>query len=121
MKTVLNELESNHILSDKLRVDLADMMFDFKQTEVYKVLTLLNNNDIKAMLTMGKKQGQSSDEYAGIMQGIQIGFESRIEQCFIDGEVSKGNLKLKKELKKDTEDTGSLEEEEINQPTSGRL
>lgn len=118
MRSLLDAIKSGEMLEGKEIVNLAKIMDEFRQTEIYQIIKTLNENAIKDLLTVGKTSDETAEHRLGKMEGIQEAFENRIRSIIAEGDAELQRQKAERELKKEEKLESVLDEEEINQ-TSG--
>ena len=113
MRTLEDAVREGVELTLEERVDLAKKVTEFQGTEIYKLLTSININDIKRRLAMGV-EGVSAEYKNGLLEGILLGLEKRVRSIIAEANIAVKNDELEKEIIESEKEDTKRDEEDIN-------
>lgn len=96
---------------DEAILKFHELAVQFKQTEMYDLLKLANEYEIKRLLTTGRMTSERAEYRIGKMEGIQDAFENRVEAIIREGEALIAGKKAELE-DEELDDDGNIKKKE---------
>ena len=105
MKGIVETLQAGEQPTDGQMREIIGMVAEWMETDLYKILSALNINEIKRLAST--KVSEDNPWYIlGLIQGIQDGLENRLKAIISNMKIELDNKKAERKFKKE-----SLEEE----------